>query len=44
VTSGEQYQNQVPGPAAAGKTRAQVRAELAAYREAYPALYNAPSL
>ena len=44
VTSGEQYQNQVPAAVAEGKTRAQVRAELAAYREAYPSLYNAPSL
>jgi len=44
VTSGEQYQNQVPSAAPEGKTRAQVRAELAAYREAYPELYNAPSL
>ena len=44
VTSGEQYQNQVPSTVAEGKTRAQVRAELAAYREAYPELYNAPSL
>jgi hypothetical protein len=44
VTSGEQYQNQVPSASPQGKTRAQVRAELAAYREAYPELYNAPSL
>ena len=44
VTSGEQYQNQVRTTVTEGKTRVQVRAELAAYREAYPELYNAPSL